>query len=280
MNIVKTIFVVLFFVFFVFQVMAATDRASEAKDEQVQINAAQMPVEEVMVNSAEDIKTEVLPYVEKVAQKAAVTEPVVDASQAKILDAVKAAIKDRSKTTGSLDIYDGKAEKVRNLDLMDLQPTIGKDGDDQVVIGDFRDMKSGDVVTVEIKVAETNGAYDIKDTVITGAKAPEAAKEEKKDFTDAEIQSFMNEYVSTQAQTTGTFDLYDEKLAKMRNLELVKIDDKVRHYGIIGISTAEFKDKNSGDTVMVDVTTENKGGLSVTAMRIKGIAKTPAEAAK
>lgn len=252
MNTIKSMCLAVLVVFFALPVFASTDNTRDNNEDRT-----------------ESITAEVLPYVGKVAK----AQTAADEPQAKTLEAVKAAIKDRSKATGSLDVYDGKTEKVRNLDLMSLQPTIGTDGDHQVVTGDFRDTKSGDVVTVEIKGTEAGGAFEIKDTVVTAAKAPEAVQDEKKDFTDAEIQAFMNEYISIQAQTTGTFDLYDEKLAKMRNLELVKLDEKVRRYGIIAISTAEFKDKNSGDKVMVDVNTENKGGLSVSAMRIKGISK-------
>ncbi|GEM_PF-2133560 len=288
MNTVRIVCVAVFFSFFAFQALLVTAQAEETQAEDVQMNAAQVnneawvgedqmnEVKGVQSNESEmdqvlsnDIKAEVIPFVAK-----AVGGESADAeSQGKILEAVKAVIKGRSKSTGSMDIYDSKIEKVRNLDLMNLQPTVAKDGDDQVVTGDFRDTKSGDVVTLEIKVGGVEGAYEIKDTAITNAQAPQAVKEEKKDYTDEEIQNFMKDYITIQAQTTGTFDLFDEKLGKMRNLEFVKLDEKVRRYGVIGISTAEFKDKNSGDTVLVDVNTENKNGLSVTAMRIKSTAK-------
>lgn len=263
MGVVKKVYAVVFVFFFVFQALPATVKADEVQANEAEMNQV----------SADNIKAEVIPYVAKTAA----IEPAGTDSQGNILEAVKAAIKDRSKTAGTLDIYDSKIEKVRNLDLMNLQPTVTKDGDDEVVTGDFRDTKSGDVVTLAIKVANADGAYKIKDTLITNAQAPQAAKEEKKDFTDGELQDFMKDYITAQAQTTGTFDLYDEKLEKMRNLELVKLDEKVRRYGIVGISTAEFKDKNSGDAVMVDVNTENKNGLSVTAMRIKSVAKASKE---
>jgi hypothetical protein len=178
-----------------------------------------------------------------------------------LVDAVKAEIKNKSKTSGTLDIYDDKTQKVRTLDTIGL-----KQSGNDTVTGDFRDTKSGDVVTVEVKVTD-NKVGDFK---ITNAQPPKPVKEAKKDYTDQELQDFMKDYISTQAAGTGTFQLYDEKSKKMRNLQFVKLQEKVRRYGIIGISTAEFKEKDTGNTVLADVNVENgKEGLNVTAVRIK-----------
>jgi hypothetical protein len=183
------------------------------------------------------------------------------------VNAVKAEVTERSKATGTMDVYDGKIQKVRTLDLMDL-----KDAGDKVT-GQFRDTKSGDVVTAEVKV--TDGK--VGDFEITGAEAPQAAKAAKKDYTDKEIQDFMKEYIDTQSAGTGVFLLFEEKTKKMRNLELIKLQEKVRRYGIIAITTAEFKEKDTGDTILADVNVENKKeGLEVTAVRIKSVVKSGA----
>lgn len=189
-----------------------------------------------------------------------------------VMDAIKSDITERRKASGKLDIFDGKINKVRTLDFMEFKPDTKQDGDMQLVQADFRDTTTGDIVTMDIKVAKDNNAHIVKDMTIASVVAP-VVKEVKKEFTEEEIKSFMLEYIDTQAQATGTFDLYDEKTQKMRNLQFVKLDEKLRRYGIIAISTAEFKDKNTGDTVMVDVNTENKEGLSVTAMRLKSVTK-------
>ena len=195
------------------------------------------------------------------------TKEVLDPA---IVDVIKANIKERSKASGKLDLYDGKTNKVRTLDLIELKAGLTKDGDLNVVKGDFRDTTTGDVVSLDIKLTADNSS--VKDMVIASVAAP-TAKEVKKNYTDEETNKFMQEYIDTQSQATGTFDLYDEKTQKMRNLQFVKLDEKLRRYGIIAIATAEFKDKNTGDKVMVDVNTENKDGLSVTAMRLKGVSK-------
>lgn len=189
-----------------------------------------------------------------------------------LLEAVKADIKERSKTTGRLDLYDGSINKVRTLDLIEYKTETTSDGETTLVRGDFRDTASGDVVSLDIHVLSDKGKYGIKDMVIASVAKPEV-KEAKSEYTDEEIKGFIQEYIETQSQATGTFDLYDEKAKKMRNLQFVSLDEKLRRYGIIGIATAEFTDKNSGDVVKVDVNTDNKNGLSVTAMRLKSVSK-------
>ena len=199
-------------------------------------------------------------------------EEVKNMPEQAVMDAVKADIAQRRKASGKLDIFDAKIDKVRTLDFMEFKSGTKQDGDMQLVEADFRDTTSGDVVTMDIKVTKDNDAYVVKEMAIASVTAP-AVKEVKKEYTEEEVRSFMQEYIDTQSQATGTFDLYDEKTQKMRNLQFVKLGEKLRRYGIIAISTAEFKDKNTGDTVMVDVNTESKEGLSVTAMRLKSVSK-------
>ncbi len=181
------------------------------------------------------------------------------------VDAVKAEIKERSKTSGSLDIFDSKTEKVRTLDMMSLS-----DAGSGKVTGEFRDTKTGDVVTVETMV--TDGK--VGDFTIVKAEPPKPVQQAKKDYTDQEIQDFMKEYIDTQSAGTGVYLLFDEKKKDMRKLEFVKLQEKVRRFGIIGISTAEFKEKDTGNTLLVDLNVENKkNGLEMTGVRIKSEVK-------
>ena len=202
----------------------------------------------------------------------AAEEEVKNMPEQALVDAIKADISERRKASGKLDIFDGTTNKVRTLDLIEFKPDPKQDGDMQLVQADFRDTTSGDIVTMDIKATKDNDVYTVKEMTIASVAAP-AVKEVKKEYTEEEVKSFMQEYIDTQSQATGTFDLYDEKAQKMRNLQLVKLGEKLRRYGIIAISTVEFKDKNTGDTVMVDVNTENKEGLSVSAMRLKSVTK-------
>jgi len=221
------------------------------------------------------------PAAEDKAAAPAATEQAAESKEEldpAVADVIKAEVTKRKKASGKLDLYDVQANKVRTLDLINLRPEVKKDGDLSVVTGDFRDTSSGDVVALDIKLTGDAGSYAVKEMTIASVTAA-PVQEIKAEYTDDEVKTFMKEYVDTQAQATGSFDLYDEKAKNMRSLELVKVDDKLRRYGIIAIATAEFKDKKTGDTVFVDINTENKEGLSVTAMRLKSVKKAPAPAA-
>ena len=278
MNTVRNAVVVLFALCVFPQFVHAADDMTD-NEEKAELNDVMMNADDVQME-ATAVANEMMAVSNAEVMPAAMEEKPasVGTPNGPVLDAVKAEIKNRSKTSGTLDIYDAKIDKVRTLDLMNLKETVAQDGDNQTATGDFRDTKSGDVVTIEIKITGMEGAYQVGDFNITGAQAPQAVKAEKKDYTDEEIQNFMKEYITTQSQGTGTFDLYDEKLQKMRNLEFGKLQEKLRRYGIIAIATAEFKDKTSGDGVLADINVENQNtGLSVTAVRIKNVTKAPAK---
>lgn len=235
-------------------------------------NTDEAPAQDASAPAETEIKDTSAPAVE---EQAAESKEELDPA---VADVIKAEVTKRKKASGKLDLYDVQANKVRTLDLINLRPEVKKDGDLSVVTGDFRDTSSGDVVALDIKLTGDAGSYAVKEMTIASVTAA-PVQEIKAEYTDDEVKTFMKEYVDTQAQATGSFDLYDEKAKNMRSLELVKVDDKLRRYGIIAIATAEFKDKKTGDSVFVDINTENKEGLSVTAMRLKSVKKAPAPAA-
>jgi hypothetical protein len=263
---------------------------SDVLDSEVKPYQGEIGLKDLMVNESEEtaplvsnesqspeavVNNETQPVTDTPQEAAApvvAKEEVKNMPEQALMDAIKADITERRKASGKLDIFDGTTNKVRTLDLIEFKPDTKQDGDMQLVQVDFRDTASGDIVTMDIKVTKDKDAYTVKEMTIASVAAP-AVKEVKKEYTEEEVRNFMHEYIDTQSQATGTFDLYDEKTQKMRNLQFVKLGEKLRRYGIIAISTAEFKDKNTGDTVMVDVNTENKEGLSVTAMRLKSVSK-------
>ncbi|MBL8013436.1 MAG: hypothetical protein JNN05_06260 [Candidatus Omnitrophica bacterium] len=206
----------------------------------------------------------------KASDDKATAAPVDEA----ITEAVKAEISERRKASGKLDIFDAKENKVRTLDLIEFKSGVQQVEDNEVIQATFRDTSSGDIVTIDIKLTKDDSGYKVKDMTI-GEVSQAPKQEAKSEYSDEEVLKFMKDYIDVQAQATGTFDLYDEKKQKMRNLQFVNLDQKVRRYGVITISTAEFTDKNTGETVMVDVNAENRNGLSITAMRLKSIKKAP-----
>jgi hypothetical protein len=264
---------------------------SDTLDSEVKPYQGEIGLSDLMINESEEtaplvsnesqspegvMANEALPATDTPQEAAvpvvAAKEEVKNMPEQALMDAIKADITERRKASGKLDIFDGTINKVRTLDLIEFKADPKQDGDMQLVQADFRDTTSGDIVTMDIKVTKDNDVYTVKEMTIASVAAP-AVKEIKKEYTEEEVKSFIQEYIDTQSQATGTFDLYDEKTQKMRNLQLVKLGEKLRRYGIIAISTVEFTDKNTGDTVMVDVNTENKEGLSVTAMRLKSVTK-------
>lgn len=190
-----------------------------------------------------------------------------------IVDAIKSDISERRKSSGKLDIFDAETNKVRTLDLIEFKSGVKQDEDNEVVQADFRDTSSGDIVTMDIRIKKEDAGYTVKEMVIAKVAGPQK-QEVKAEYSDEEVLAFMKDYIDVQSQATGTFDLYDEKTQKMRNLQFGNLDQKIRRYGIIAIATAEFTDINTGDTVTVDVNAENKNGLAITAMRLKSVKKT------
>lgn len=186
-------------------------------------------------------------------------------------ETVKKALWQRVRVTGTLDLFDAKINAVRHLKMMDFQGDVVQKGDQLSAVIDYRDIDTGDVVTVNATLAKKDSAWDVTETVIASVK--EAPKvDENKVYSDAELQTFMNEYLQAQVKFTGTLMLFDEDRNKMRKLELVSLDGEVRRLGTLSISRATFKDKDSGETLGVDVTVENKKGkLSVQALRIREV---------
>lgn len=190
-------------------------------------------------------------------------------------NAIRKGLQEKVKLSGTLDLFDNTLNKARNLQWMECKE-VNKQGEEYVALIDYRDIHSGDVVTVEVVSTEENGNMVVKNTTIKNVVSLTVQKgaEEKKDFPDKEIQEVMNNYVTQQAKFTGSFMLFDETNNKMRTLQLVSIEEKVRRFGILFISTAEFKDLTSSEVVLADITAENQQGqLNVKSVKIKTVNK-------
>ena len=194
-----------------------------------------------------------------------------DETAADSKEIVKKALWEHVKTTGTLDLFDKDINAVRNLRMMDFQGDVVREDKQLKANVDYRDIKTGDIVTINVVVVQNDSGWAVTDTVIGSVK--EMAKtDENKAYTDEEIQKFMKDYLDAQVKFTGTLMLFDEERGKMRKLELGILDGEVRRLGTLGISRATFKDKDSGETLGVDVTVENKKGkLDVQALRIREV---------
>ena len=194
-------------------------------------------------------------------------QTVVLDSNAEMEKAVTDYLLEKSKLSGTMDIMDEKSNTIRNLRLISIQKeSLAGSG---MPLVDFRDINSGEIVMVELKLH--NGKVD-SSQVIKVTPAESIILDPNKVFTDDEVQDFIKEYINTQAHLSGSFSLYDEAAKRLRNLELISLDSQLRRLGILFICSAEFKDSENKDTLQVDVTVENqKGKLQIQALRIRKV---------
>lgn len=197
---------------------------------------------------------------------------------ADVTKTVQSYFKEKSRFTGNLDLYDAKIDKVRNLKLLQLdEKSLDASSDATKLTGEFRDVSSGDILDLEF-VLKADGGEMMVDEVIIGkvkeaAEKKNAAKADKK-YTKEDAQKAMQAYVDKMSKFTGTYGLFDEKREKMRQLKMLRMDEKVRNFGILFISTIDFKDVDTNETIVTDMTVENKGGrLKVKSVKIKKVIK-------
>ena len=200
---------------------------------------------------------------------------------AAILEAAQAALREKTIQSGTLDIYDANLNAVRNLQKMTVSDKVGEEAGTYMVTADYRDMNSGDIVTLEVMVAADGDSYKAEDIQIKSVK--EFKKDESlkdKEYSDDDIRDFMRKALEDQGKFTGgKIMLFDEDAGKMRNLELLELKDEVRRLGIFYNCRGQFKDADSGELLGVDVSVENQDGrLMVQALRIRNVRKAPAAA--
>ena len=152
---------------------------------------------------------------------AAETQP----AQSNIQEVVQKYLQEKTKISGTLDLFDDDSKAVRNLRMIEVYPEIKPSADDLYVVPiDYRDIKTGAIVNVHVSVENKNGAFSVKSTEIkkvTEINAGQGDQEAKRDFVDNEIQAVMKKYLAQQAKFTGSVTLFDEDRRKMRNLDLI-----------------------------------------------------------
>lgn len=83
------------------------------------------------------------------------------------------------------------------------------------------------------------------------------------------IRHAMKDYVVAKSAKTGTLDIHDTKINKMRRLVLIRVHERVGKTGDYFYSCADFKDVDSGEMLDLDLDVEYKNGnLSVVDVRI------------
>lgn len=197
----------------------------------------------------------------------------------KVLDAVKRDLKKKTRSSGTLDIYDQQKDAVRNLRAHKTRDDVIEQEGKYLTTADYRDIKTGDIVQVEIEVVPEGDDYAVKDIRMKGVQAlKQEETSEAKEYSDDEIQAFMREYIKKQTEfTDGFIMIFDKDNDKMRKLKLAEIKKEVRRMGIFYSSRAQFLDSETGEIISIDISVENvKGKLNLQALRIRDIRKGPA----
>lgn len=191
---------------------------------------------------------------------------------------VRGYLMEKTKFSGSLDIYDGELDKVRNLKLINLRrDSLAGDGPEYEIGADFRDLSTGDIMDVLIRLAEDAGDLDVEEIMIKGVKYKKKEKDPElvnKKFSDKEVKDYIKDHIAKRSKFGGTYGVFDKDNEVYRQLNLIGLGDDVRNFGILYINTVEFEDDKTGEKISVDLTLENKdGALDVKTVRIKKIRK-------
>jgi hypothetical protein len=192
--------------------------------------------------------------------------------KALLKDIVTKELNQKTKLVGTFDLYEETTKKVRNLRMMSVEDPV-EDKSGLHVPVKFRDNSSGDMVTVDALLQKSNDTYKVTDWKI--AKIEAAPQVEKKDsYTDEEVRQVIDEYLAQQTKFTDSLMFFDPKIENMRKLQLVGFKNNYRHFGILTIETADFKDITTGETLTMDIHVKNnKGVLEFDSLKIKKIAK-------
>jgi len=190
-----------------------------------------------------------------------------------ILAAVTQELEQKTLYSGTLDLYDPDLDAVRNLRALSSPETVQRPDDGIAVIKEYRDINSGDIITVAISVSsQEDGRFAVGDLNIVGIKPVQ--KNIQEEYSDSDIQDFMKNYIEQQTKFTGDLMLYDEEREVMRHLALTELNPEVRRLGILYISRGIFEDVATGDILGVDLTVKNTDGqLMMDALRIREFKK-------
>jgi len=94
--------------------------------------------------------------------------------------------------------------------------------------------------------------------------------------TEDAIRTAMKEYVESESEASGTFDVEDPDTGETLNLSLEKVHERVGKTGNYYYSCADFRDVNTGETYDLDLDVADEGGtLSVVDVRIHKVGGEP-----
>lgn len=93
---------------------------------------------------------------------AQISEPSADQIRA----AMSNYVAEKSKKTGTFDIYDKEAGKDRKLSLINVHERVGKTGNYYYSCADFKDTQSGEILDMDLDVQNKGGELSVEDVRI------------------------------------------------------------------------------------------------------------------
>lgn len=83
-----------------------------------------------------------------------------------IRNAMKNYVMETSKATGAFDVADPETGQIRKLELIRVHERVGKTGNYYYSCADFKDTVSGEMLDLDLDVADNNGQLSVVDTRI------------------------------------------------------------------------------------------------------------------
>ncbi|MCA9401074.1 MAG: hypothetical protein KC713_05570 [Candidatus Omnitrophica bacterium] len=181
-------------------------------------------------------------------------------------------IKEKSMISGSIDLYDQTINAVRNFDFLKLSDDISYENDMIKVPGEFRDKATGDLATLALMINKGDDGLKVENIQILDITESQTPQEDttEKEYSDEDIRNFVQEHINKLSKFMGYFNLYDEDKDRLRNLVPGELSAEVRKFGALGIVSLSAEDQESGESLVIDITTRKESGvLTIDSMRIK-----------
>lgn len=91
---------------------------------------------------------------------------VNEPSKTDIHNAMRNYIKEKATAAGVFEVYDPDIRKTRRLELARIHERVGKTGDYYYSCADFKDLDSGEMLDLDLDVAQRNGGLEVADVRI------------------------------------------------------------------------------------------------------------------
>ena len=197
---------------------------------------------------------------------------VAEVAQEELVAIYQSYVTEKTKYTGTLDLYDSGSDSVRNLRAMDTTYEVKKEDPNVILKSSFRDIRTGDIVTLDTYFKEIDGGWQVAEQKIAAVQPLSEGQNTQtgeKEYTDQEVQQVMADYLKKRSQFTGTYDIFDKDKEALRKLETGQFQPEVRRFGTLFISTVDCIDQDTKEKVQLDVQIGVENGvLSVTTIRI------------